>query len=72
MCFIGTTWLYALLNVSWSTSLIWIVVALEKKHEIIQKEVENIDKGLKSLAYDEGGMESLQKVRLLFSFCILY
>ncbi|GKB32573.1 hypothetical protein Tco_0871974 [Tanacetum coccineum] len=36
------------------------VVALEKKLDIIQKD-ENIEKGLKFLAYDEGRMESIQK-----------
>ncbi|GJW72399.1 hypothetical protein Tco_0129316 [Tanacetum coccineum] len=35
-------------------------VALEKKLDIIQKD-ENIEKGLKFLAYDEGRMESIQK-----------
>ncbi|GJZ84020.1 hypothetical protein Tco_0649193 [Tanacetum coccineum] len=42
------------------------VVALEKKLDIIQKD-ENIEKGLKFLAYDEGRMESIQKVCLLSS-----
>nr|GEU98298.1 hypothetical protein [Tanacetum cinerariifolium] len=35
--------------------------AKKKKLDIIQKDEENIEKGLKFLAYDEGRMESIQK-----------